>query len=119
MRAGATSSIKRTLKQEQIRLKLLGIAKPNWKRENRRLCGRQQLRTSLRQILRDEIAGWGRAPVAEGRSQRDRHAYDLAYIGAPPKYSFSRHFENGPPVLCDHFDPCQLIHHREVNSAET
>ena len=90
MRAGATSSIKRTLKQEQTPLKLPGIAKPNWKRENRRLCGRQKLRTSLLQILRDEIAGLGGAPVAKGRSQRDRHAYDLAYLGAPPEYSFSR-----------------------------
>jgi len=90
MRAGATSSIKRTLKQEQIRLKLHGIAKPNWKRESRRLCGRQKLRTSLRQILRDEIAGWGGAPLAKGRSQRDQHAYDLAYLGTPPEYSFFR-----------------------------
>jgi len=34
MKAGATSSIERTLKLAQTRLKLHGIAKPNWKREN-------------------------------------------------------------------------------------
>lgn len=37
MRAGATSSIKPTLKLGQIRLKLRGIAKPSWKLENRKL----------------------------------------------------------------------------------
>jgi hypothetical protein len=54
MRAGATSSIERSLRLEQIRLKLHGIAKPNWKRENQKLCERQRLRASLRRILRNE-----------------------------------------------------------------
>jgi hypothetical protein len=43
MRAGATSSTKRTLKLEQILLKLTGIAKPNWRRENRMPCGTQMV----------------------------------------------------------------------------
>jgi hypothetical protein len=55
MRVGGTSSIERTLKLEQTRLKLRGIAKPNWKNENRRLCVRQKPRPSLRHTLRNEL----------------------------------------------------------------
>src|SRR5580698_4454436 len=28
-------------------------------------------------------------------------------------------FENGSPILGNHFNPCHLAHHREINAAES
>jgi len=57
-KAGATSSRKQISEREQIPLKLPSIAKLNWKGENRKLYGRQRLRT-LHQIVSDETGFLG------------------------------------------------------------
>jgi hypothetical protein len=59
MRVGATSLKERISRQELTPLKLPDIANPNWNGENRKLCARQKLRTSFRQILRDDVGEVG------------------------------------------------------------
>jgi hypothetical protein len=59
MRVGATSLKKLIFRLELTRSMPPDIAKPNWKGANRKLCGRQRLRTSFLRILREEIAEAG------------------------------------------------------------
>ena len=87
-------------------------------RESKALRG-QRLPNSFRQILRDEIAEVGLPFLANERLRRDRHTQHLTRLGAAPEHSFFRQSKDGPPVLRDHFQPRQFIHHGEVNSAET
>jgi hypothetical protein len=96
MRVGATSLKKPTFRLELTPLKPPDIAKPNWKGANRKLCGRQKLPTSFRQILIEEIAEAGLPLLAKERLRRDRHTHHLAHLGAAPEYGS---FVN-PKIVC-------------------
>jgi hypothetical protein len=114
MRVGATSSKKLIFRLELTPLKPPDIAKPNWKGANRKLCGRQRLPTSFRQILREEIAEAGLPLLANERLRRDRHTHHLAHLGAAPEYGFFRQSKDGPLVLRKKDVPCRTRGHHEL-----
>jgi hypothetical protein len=108
MRVGATSLRKPIFRLELTRLKPPDIAKPNWKGESRKLCERQRLRTSFRQILRDGISEAGLPLHADGRLQRDRHlikrfANHLRSFARPPAV-------RRPPAAAHNAHPLQNLH---------
>jgi len=57
--------------------------------------------------------------LAKRSFQRDRRIHGLAFGNGPTKNSFCGQLQNGPPILRENFEPSELIHHWEVDSAET